>query len=298
MHFIGVDLAWSPRRTSAVSVAAGDEHQASLSSWRSDVRGLDELMDFIDEATQESSKLLAIDAPLVVPNLNGMRACDRAATSLFRNYKAGVHPVNRSNLARYDGFQGERLARKLTGRGYHHATAPQHRESMSGFFETYPHAAAVVLFGLSERLPYKARGSTRPWGVRRDAFREYQSHLRSLVGARPAMAVREDLLQIELDEMEEVQRKQYEDLLDSITCAYVSYYYWYWGTSKCTILGSLEEGYMILPNFPLKVQPDGGSFEAWRGRPSPLIAGPGKLPFRRGAPPAAGRSLEASERSP
>ncbi len=36
-------------------------------------------------------------------------------------------------------------------------------------------------------------------------------------------------------------------MLDSLLCAYVSYYYWYWGISRCSVLGTLKDGYMILP---------------------------------------------------
>lgn len=247
MHFVGVDLAWSSKRTSAVAIATGNQEGASLRDWRADLKGVRAVVDFVESVTGGSSAFVAIDAPLVVRNPAGMRVCDRLAASVFRDYKAGVHPVNRSNLARYDGFQGERLASELMRRGYVHALSSGRRRGAKAFFETYPHAASIVLFGLAERLKYKARGRARPWSIRREAFRRYQLYLEDLRRARPAMTVRGEVLKRQLDGVTEARKKEYEDLLDSILCAYVAHYYWFWDTSKCAVLGDLEGGYMVLP---------------------------------------------------
>ncbi len=247
MLFIGIDLAWSPRRTSAVTVIGNRRGATVIKAMRADLVGAAEVADFIDSATGKSPATVAIDAPLVVPNATGMRLCDRMASSLFRSYKAGVHPVNRSNLSRYDGFQGEAVAQALTERGYVHAIPPQPRKRARTFFETYPHAAAIVLFQLPERLEYKARGARRPWSVRRRAFRMYQNHLRGLRDSTPPLILDDELLRERLDDSPESKRKRYEDMLDSLLCAYVSYYYWYWGISRCSVLGTLKDGYMILP---------------------------------------------------
>ncbi|MFQ5838996.1 MAG: DUF429 domain-containing protein, partial [Thermoplasmata archaeon] len=148
---------------------------------------------------------------------------------------------------RYQGFQGEALAQELLRRRYVHGIRFQPREPLKAFFETYPHAASIVLFHLPERLRYKARGSSRQWDVRREAFREYQRHLRGLRRATPAMRIEDEILQQRLDELKGGRRKSYEDLLDSILCAYISYYYWYWGASRCVVLGTVEDGYVVLP---------------------------------------------------
>lgn len=247
MFFVGVDLAWSPRRTSGVAVFSGDETGSILKGWRTDLLTVRDVTEFVESLTGGRPALLAIDAPLVVPNPTGMRECDKVITSLFRTYKAGVIPVNRSNLGRYNGFEGERLVVELAERGYRHAVPLPPKESFRGFFETYPHPASVVLFGLSERLPYKARGTRRSRAVRSAAYLAYQRYLRGLRDASPPLVVDDELLRREVDGLPESQLKSYEDLLDSILCAYVSQYYWTWGTSKCSVLGSVRDGYMVLP---------------------------------------------------
>ncbi len=248
MLFVGVDLAWSPRKTSAVSASFGDERGSSLREWRSDLVGAKAVAEFVEDVAGGRPALLAVDAPLVVPNLTGMRMCDKVITSLFRTHKAGVIPVNRSNLGRYDGFEGERLVAELVRRGYDHAVPLRGKAAVRGFFETYPHPASVVLFGLSERLPYKARGSKRPWRVRKKAYADYQQHLRNIRFAVPPMEIEESLLDQDLDGLSESQLKGYEDLLDSMLCAYMSSYYWTWGTARCHVVGSVVDGYMVLPS--------------------------------------------------
>jgi predicted RNase H-like nuclease len=42
------------------------------------------------------------------------------------------------------------------------------------------------------------------------------------------------------------------DLLDGILCAYLAYYYWYWGEERSWIIGDVETGYIVLPKCPLK----------------------------------------------
>jgi predicted RNase H-like nuclease len=247
MYFVGVDLAWSPRRTSAVAAASGGEDGAKLTRWKSDLRGVDDVVKFIDETTALWDCLVAIDAPLAVPNIRGMRHCDRAVSSAFRPYRAGTHPVNRANLSRYEGFEGEALARRLLQRGFQHAVDLRPRQTVRGLFETYPHAAAVVLFRLRERIAYKARGSARPWAARKRALDEFRKHLGALQDAVPPMRLDENVLAEDLERLTGVERKRYEDLLDSLLCAYISYYYWFWGASRCTVVGNVEEGYMVLP---------------------------------------------------
>jgi len=42
--------------------------------------------------------------------------------------------------------------------------------------------------------------------------------------------------------------KDYEDMLDSIFCAYIAYYAWA-NPHKCTVLGTAKDGYILTPIF-------------------------------------------------
>jgi predicted RNase H-like nuclease len=42
--------------------------------------------------------------------------------------------------------------------------------------------------------------------------------------------------------------KEIEDKLDSLICAYVAAYWWYWGAAKNLVLGNETAGYIVIPN--------------------------------------------------
>ena len=48
--------------------------------------------------------------------------------------------------------------------------------------------------------------------------------------------------------------KEYEDFLDSIVCAYVGYYSWFWGKKKCAVLGDMQGGYILTPVFDYMIE--------------------------------------------
>jgi predicted RNase H-like nuclease len=41
-------------------------------------------------------------------------------------------------------------------------------------------------------------------------------------------------------------------VLDGILCAYLAYYYWYWGEEGCWVVGDTSTGYITLPRCRLK----------------------------------------------
>ncbi|MFN3468054.1 MAG: DUF429 domain-containing protein, partial [Candidatus Brocadiales bacterium] len=41
--------------------------------------------------------------------------------------------------------------------------------------------------------------------------------------------------------------KTYEDTLDSLSCAYIGFYHWYWGEERSEVMGDMETGYIVIP---------------------------------------------------
>ena len=76
MKAIGVDLAWSPRNQTAVAVAALDGGRWTLTEVAGDLVSNADLADFVDTASGGGPAIVGIDAPLVVPNLAGIRKAD------------------------------------------------------------------------------------------------------------------------------------------------------------------------------------------------------------------------------
>src|SRR4051812_40794100 len=118
IRFVGLDLAWSAKNNTGVAVieydlVAGDK-TGQLVEWREGIGDNVAILDFVREVAPGPA-VMAIDAPLAVPNVTGSRPCDQAITRVFAKYQAGTHPANRTNLGRYGippgDIRGETLAR-------------------------------------------------------------------------------------------------------------------------------------------------------------------------------------------
>ena len=118
MLFVGVDLAWSPKNGSGVAVIEGDREKGKLLS-ASVVLSDEEIMNYIQRYVGKKNALIAIDAPLIVPNEEGRREAEALVSSLFRKYDAGAHPSNRKRLSQWSGsIRGENIAARLDKLGF------------------------------------------------------------------------------------------------------------------------------------------------------------------------------------
>jgi predicted RNase H-like nuclease len=60
------------------------------------------------------------------------------------------------------------------------------------------------------------------------------------------------LLASTFSELTGVRYKILDDLVDGIFCAYLAYYFWYWGDERCWIIGDTNDGYVGLPRCKLR----------------------------------------------
>jgi predicted RNase H-like nuclease len=272
MRFIGLDLAWSVRNTSAVSVletsgAAG----AALTHYQEKLQSDKEIIEYIASAASGSKGVcVAIDAPLIVKNKTGARPVDREITSRFVRYGAGAHPCNRAKFPQ--GVRGERLVKELCKSKYGFEHQPFiHRSTRripaKTVFEVYPHPAQIVLFGLGKRILYK-KGSveTRRSG-QKTLQKKIKTHLLAPQGKQQATtkppgkqtrlpkpiphiirnALLKDLLSRDINSLKGSALKSHEDALDALICAYIGFYHWYWGDEKSEVVGDMKSGYIVLP---------------------------------------------------
>ncbi len=247
MKAIGVDLAWSPKNPTAVAVADLHGGRWTIVEVAGGLVSNADLADFVDAASGHGPAIVGIDAPLVVPNTSGIRRADAMVNALFRRYHAGVHPANRSSLGRYGGLRAEAFVAELEGHGFRHDPYIRPKRPTRSFFELYPHAALVALFRLPRILEYKARGAGRPLAYRWREFGRYQRLLGRLASMDPPMRVDRVWTRTSVRGRRGRALKEFEDALDAITSAYVAAYFWRWGTRRCSILGSLKDGYIVTP---------------------------------------------------
>ncbi|NWJ48321.1 MAG: DUF429 domain-containing protein [Chloroflexi bacterium] len=78
-----------------------------------------------------------------------------------------------------------------------------------------------------------------------------QKYVSSLSGFEPRLLIPPELLARDTSAIKpSTKLKHYDDLLDAIICAYVAYFYWYWGQEKCHMFGDLNHGYIVTPITP------------------------------------------------
>ena len=95
--FIGIDLAWGERNPSGAAVIRDGRLVACIGS----LGRINEIIDFVGaHISRREGSVVAVDAPLRVPNETGSRVCDRALSAEWRRYQAGAYPANLRLLAR------------------------------------------------------------------------------------------------------------------------------------------------------------------------------------------------------
>lgn len=251
--FIGIDLAWSDRNPSGGAVI----QDGRLQEVTGELGGNQEILAFVrSHLDAHTPAVVAVDAPLRVPNESGARACDLALSAAWRSYHAGAYPANRKRLAQNGEVRGEAVVQDLVQHlrfAEVDAVPAQSRERM--VCEVYPHPAMVSLFGLDQVLKYKAR-SNRSMEERRRALQHYRQLLASLRKADPPLKKTKALLtQIDIDTLRGQAWKAYEDSLDALLCAYVAAYLWRHGPLQAVTYGSVDAGHIIVP---LKAAPETG----------------------------------------
>lgn len=250
--FIGIDLAWSRRNSSGGAVIRRNRlltHTDSLGDDEAILRFVGDHLSFNGPA------IVAVDAPLRVPNQHGSRRCDRELSADWHRFQAGAYPANRHLLARDGVVRGEAIVQALMQRYCFTEAAPIPRHTQSRLIcEVYPHPAMVSLFGLERTLKYKAR-NRRDYETRWSEMSRYQKLLRGLRQATPALEGTEELLTgTNVRTLRGSALKAYEDRLDAVVCAYIASYLWYHGPGVARVYGTMAEGHILVPVTPEMAQ--------------------------------------------
>jgi predicted RNase H-like nuclease len=240
--FIGLDLAWSSRNRSGGAVIQEGRLVAATGLLQSD----EEILAFIaDHLPGHAPVVVAVDAPLCVPNEEGMRRCDYEVSQAWGAYDAGAYPGNRRQLA-YDGtIRGETLAATLSHQhGFVQAAPIPHRGQGRFLCEVFPHPAHVALFGLPRTLKYKQKANRSRDESDAELLR-YRNLLAGLAAYNPPLTGLEVLGQPGASPLRGRARQELEEALDAVTCAYVAWYAWWHGPGRQRVFGSLAEGHIL-----------------------------------------------------
>ena len=248
MRFVGLDLAWSPRNPSgAVVLAQAEGASWTPAGWSAELQSDEEIINFVTEAVGGGPGLVAIDAPLVVPNETGTRPCDLALSRAYRKAEAGALPANRRRLGPV--VRGEEIVKELQRHGFAHSPHVERRRPVRQVVEVYPHPAMVELFGLTKTLKYKARKG-RSLEDRRRELARYLELLRSLKEEEPALDSEAILAGVNVAKLSGRAFKRAEDLLDALFCAYIALHIWWHGPQGYRTFGGENSGFVLVPIQP------------------------------------------------
>jgi len=243
--FVGIDLAWSRKNPTGAALVRGDGHGGELIDTAL-LGSDDEIVGYISAAAGAGPAIVAVDAPLVVPNMSGRRAGEHELGKIFAKHHAGAHPANRSLPVFQEGVRGEELVRRLRSHHFIHKETIEAGLEIRQVIEVYPHAAMVAVFELDRTLKYKAKPK-RSIEARRAAWGEYQRYLNELAGRDPPLHGQADLTKVDVAMLRGRRLKDYEDRVDALMCAYIALYGLRWGRTRCRSFGTLANGYIFTP---------------------------------------------------
>lgn len=247
--YIGLDLAWSGKNLTGAATLEGGPEGARLVEPPLLLRTLDEITAYVERHAAAGPAIVAVDAPLLVPNEEGRRPAEAEIGRIFQRYEAGAHPANRRRLAGENGeVRGELLVAALAklAEPFAHVERIEAGEPGRLVTEVFPHPAMVAIFGLAKTLKYKARPG-RSDAVRLEAWKSYQAHMLALANADPPLAGHEELLATDVSGLRGLRLKGYEDQIDGLMCAYIALYAHRWGAARCRTFGDMQGGYIFTP---------------------------------------------------
>ncbi len=242
--FIGIDLAWkSERHPTGAAALRGNRSGAKIETL-STLRSAEAVLDFVRANTTQNT-VLAIDAPLIIANETGQRLCETEVGKRYGKHDASCHT---SNLKLYRNAPSTKLTTSLLANGFVHVRDNKKECSGRLVAEVYPHAAMVALFHLEKIIKYKKGPATS----RRLGLQELRSNVNELTKANPKLVMTntlETLLTTDLEVLGGRALKNYEDILDAVFCAYLAFYFWYWGWASNELFGNLDSGYILNPTW-------------------------------------------------
>ncbi|MEH1890162.1 MAG: DUF429 domain-containing protein [Nostoc sp.] len=241
MKFIGIDLGWKSQPSGLCCLEWIDGQLQLLDLDRKEA--IADILTWIDQSVKpDEPAIIAVDAPTLIPNDSGSRLPDKLSHKYFGRYHAGCYPANK-NLPFAERTINFGL--ELESRGFAHAPTIEAQKLSRYQIEVFPHPAIVNLFNLERILKYK-KGRLNE---RRLELIKLQNYLLDILPSFspplcPLHLCGSFLLEIPTTG---AALKATEDKLDSLICAYVAAYWWYWGEQRNLVLGDRTTGYIVIP---------------------------------------------------
>lgn len=242
MKFIGIDFGWKsqPSGLCCLELLNGKLQLVDLCRQQE----IANILIWIDKILQPNeSGIIAVDAPTLIPNADGSRLPDKLSHKYFGKYHAGCYPANQ-NLPFAE--RTINFGKELESRGFIHAPTIQPQKPGRYQIEVFPHPAMVNLFGLQRILKYK-KGRLADRRLELIKLYDYITAILPIISpSLCSSALICGLLPAQIP-YTGAALKETEDKLDSLICAYVAAYWWFWGRERNLVLGDMSTGYIVIP---------------------------------------------------
>lgn len=245
MKFLGIDLGWQSQPSGLCYLELIDGKLRLQDLDRKDE--IADILVWVDNCVKTGeSAIIAVDAPTLIPNATGSRLADKLTHKHFGKYHAGCYPAN---LGLAFAQRTVNFGLELESRGYLHAPTIEAQKLGRYQIEVFPHPAIVQLFGLQKILKYK-KGKIGDRHL--ELVKLYNYIVEILPNLEPILKLDKssNLLHFKFLNSTCTGKilKASEDKLDSLICAYVAAYWWYWGEQRNLVLGDESSGYIVIPN--------------------------------------------------
>lgn len=239
-RYLGLDLAWAPRQSSAGAVMEATEEGVKLLS-TAHLRAHEDVLSWVARNRGRGGAVMAVNAPIIVPNPSGRRPVDEELEHHFGRFYVDEYAVNTVNAS-----HPRNIARAFTRMGFD--MDPQ--SEADRVIETACQACQILLFGLDRPMRIKSG----PIGARKDGANRYREQIYGkLPFCEPSLEdsdALEDLVNADLGAMNGSRLGDLEGRLDAVMCAYVAAWLDLNGPEACAFLGDLGRGYILLPAPP------------------------------------------------
>ena len=241
MIYVGIDLAWTNKRPSGVCVL---NNSGKILFWETALLKDNDIVNIIQKYN-DGKLQIAIDAPLVVPNENGSRPCDR----LFRKhrvhgYALGIFVSNRAFLNKtYGLIRGEYLTKTLLHHFPQCNLTAKPKNNASWIIETFPTALAYGLFPELTPIDHKIK-SKKPYAHYQNGMRRLLMAIESILKETQNPANILEQVEGWRVEINNKNHKHIEDAVDGFLCAY-GLYLMDKGQADVVSFGDEENGFIV-----------------------------------------------------
>lgn len=251
----GFDSAWTDKIIEPGAIASIIQYEDGLCNWvEPELTTFAEAQKIIIKLSKQSKlHLVAIDQPIVVPNLDSCRPVDRVAASLISKLKGGAQPANRS---KENMFGDNAPIWKLLNNIPHKQlpwmalknTLPDQISSQQIIIEVFPALALPSL------IPYFFE---RGIGAKYNPANKKKFNIKDWIHICEYLEEFGEKHNIEglaqwakMEKMISMPSKSDQDKLDAAICTLIGYCWHIEGIESNLIIGDEKLGYMITPITP------------------------------------------------